>query len=118
MKTEIPSRMRRPTSGPASEWLFAALVVGMKVRALCVATQDIARDFDPACRSRGAGRTDDAEYFEYVACPMPRRVSSRRLARNDRSCRRCSRTPHAPVFGAPLFPGSWAAALRDGQRES
>src|ERR1017187_3624018 len=118
MKTETPIRMRRPTSGPASEWLFSTLVVGMNVRALCVAPQDIARDFDPACRSQGTAQTDDAEDFEDVARPTRRRVSCARLARNDRSCLRCSRTPRAPVSHATLFPDSWVATLRDGQRES
>src|ERR1035438_9530460 len=118
MKTEIPSRMRRPTSGPASEWLFSTLVVGMNVRALCVATQDIARDFDPACRSQGTAQTDDAEDFEDVARPMRRRVPCARLECSDRSCLRCSRTLRAPVFRAPFFPDSWEAAPRDERREN
>src|ERR1019366_1269125 len=118
MKTEVPSRMRRPTSGPASEWLFSTLVVGMNVRALCVATQDIARDFDPACRSQGTAQTDDAEDFEDVARPMRRRVPCARLECSDPSFLRCSRTPRAPAFRAPLFPDSWAAALPDERREN
>src|ERR1019366_6492935 len=118
MKTEVPSRMRRPTSGPASEWLFSTLVVGMNVRALCVAPQDIARHFDPACRSQGTAQTDDAEDFEDVARPMRRRVPCARLECSDRSCRRCSRIPRARAFRAPPFPDSWAEGLRDGRRDS
>src|ERR1035438_7956371 len=72
MKTEIPIRMRRPTRGPASEWLFSTLLVGMNVRALCARQQDIASRMpyiDSAGQRRKSWRPAECDKNEAHAAP-------------------------------------------------